>query len=110
MMLNEMMLFEDLPYLELSTQRPQAVMAIMGDVGKNYKADPRFKKHTFLEPLDEESNHTSIEVVRLPATVGKNVIRLFQRKGMCLLEPLKMIKIYFRAHRNKCVTKKIDFM
>lgn len=64
MMLNEMMLFEDLLYLELSTQRPQDVMAIMEEVGKNYKADPRFKKYTFLEPLYEESNQTSIEVVR----------------------------------------------
>lgn len=82
----------------------------MEEVGKNYKADPRFKMYTFLEPLYKESNQTSIEVVRLPATVGKNVIRLFQRKGMCLLEPFKMIKIYFCAHRNKCATKKIHFV
>lgn len=35
---------------------------------------------------------------------------MLRRKSMCLLEPFKMIKVYFRAHRNKFATKKIHFM
>ena len=56
------------------------MIAITEEMEKNYKADPRFKKHNFLGPLYEGqsslSNHTSTEVLRLPATRGKNVIRL----------------------------------
>lgn len=57
------------------------MIAITEEMEKIYKADPRFKKHNFLGPLYEGqsslSNHTSTEGLRLPATRGKNVIRLF---------------------------------
>lgn len=106
-----MMLFEDLLYLELSAQRLQNMIARTEEVEEKYKAELRFEKDILLGPLYKGSNHTSIEILTLLATIGKNdVIRLFRRKCMCLLEPFKMVKIHFCVHKNKFATREIHFM